>query len=492
MGGLYSKNDKARVIEDLNEKDAEPYRTPWRRDYARLIHCPSFRRLQGKTQVFPGHEFDFYRNRLTHSLEVAQIAKSIAIRLNATAPEFRRKGSAIQPEIVEFAGLAHDLGHPPFGHNGEQALDERMRNHGGFEGNAQTLRIVARLEKKATLHLVNGEISAFDGATDLRCGLNLTYRSLASLIKYDRMIPERDADREKPGTVMKGYFAEEADLVAKIKRKVLSSENPPVKFKTVECSIMDIADDIAYSTYDLEDNFKAGFLTPMSLFALDDSVYSDVAETIVERVRKQYPEREDSAVEIDGGLVQRILFYVFEEILFGVGDELMSVIRSRRIEWQGKKMLVAAEVQGLSRKLAVDGYHRTKFTSELVQLFISGIEVISNEKYPQLTNVRLEFNTFLVVEVLKNITYHAIIKSSGLQVVEYRGKDIVKAIFDALDGENGIHLLPDDFRLICKGAAEIVKMRTICDFIAGMTDRYALEFYSRLHGANILTIHKPF
>jgi dGTPase len=145
---MYSNGDRARPVDDNKAKDPEPYRTPWRRDYARLIHSPSFRRLQGKTQVFPGHESDFYRNRLTHSLEVAQIAKSIAIRLNAVAEPFRPRGTKIEPDIVEFAGLAHDLGHPPFGHNGEEALDECMRDHGGFEGNAQSLRIVSRLEKK--------------------------------------------------------------------------------------------------------------------------------------------------------------------------------------------------------------------------------------------------------------------------------------------------------------------------------------------------------
>jgi dGTPase len=106
--------------------------------------------LQGKTQVFPGYESDFFRNRLTHSLEVAQIARSISIRLNARSRPFRGENSPLIPEIVEFAGLAHDLGHPPFGHTGEEALDECMRDYGGFEGNAQTLRIVSRLEKKAT------------------------------------------------------------------------------------------------------------------------------------------------------------------------------------------------------------------------------------------------------------------------------------------------------------------------------------------------------
>lgn len=254
---------------------------------------------------------------------------------------------------------------------------------------------------------------------------------------------------------------------------------------------MDIADDIAYSTYDLEDNFKAGFLTPMGLFALGDDVYEAVATTIVARVEKQYPEQSDFIANIDGTLVRQVLFLVFEDVLFGVGDEIRDIIANRNMEWAAKKMMVGAEVQALSRKLAADGYHRVKFTSGLVQNFLAGIEVVPHASFPQLHQVRLEFFTFLFVEVLKNVTYHAIIRSPGLQVVEHRGKDIVKAIFKALDLDDGTRLLPDDFRCLCKRASVMVRKRAICDFIAGMTDRYALEFYGRLYGTNNLTIHKP-
>jgi dGTPase len=208
MGAMYSRRDRARVVRLENEKDDEPYRSAWRRDYARLIHSPSFRRLQGKTQVFPGYESDFFRNRLTHSLEVAQIAKSLAMRLNATAKEFKKAENALKPEIVEFAGLAHDLGHPPFGHTGEEALDECMRDYGGFEGNAQTLRIGARLEKKSTIRTVQEDTVPFDNGEDLRCGLNLTFRSLASLLKYDNMIAELKDDRRVSEGVEKGYCVE--------------------------------------------------------------------------------------------------------------------------------------------------------------------------------------------------------------------------------------------------------------------------------------------
>jgi len=138
---LYTEGDVRRRLRIPGEgpSGSEPYRTPWRRDYARVIHCPAFRRLQGKTQLFPGSETDFFRNRLTHSLEVAQIAKSIAIRINSTNPFFSRPNFHINTDLVETAALVHDIGHPPFGHNGEKALDECMKKRGGFEGNAQTL-----------------------------------------------------------------------------------------------------------------------------------------------------------------------------------------------------------------------------------------------------------------------------------------------------------------------------------------------------------------
>ena len=180
---------------------------------------------------------------MTHSLEVAQIAKAIAAKVNHVHPKFKGRGREIDLDLVEFAALAHDLGHPPFGHNGEEALDDCMCESGGFEGNAQTLRVLSKLEKRSTL---SGEIDnpiIVDGGSDRRAGLNLTYRSLASVLKYDDEIPRRKQDR-KPGTKspVKGYYYTEADLVSAIKKQVGTDKG---NFRTVECSIMDTADDIA-------------------------------------------------------------------------------------------------------------------------------------------------------------------------------------------------------------------------------------------------------
>ncbi|TPK69881.1 dNTP triphosphohydrolase [Mesorhizobium sp. B2-4-15] len=485
MRSLYSESDHGRVVGTQNSED---YRDEWRRDYARLIHSVGFRRLQGKTQVFPGHEGDFFRNRLTHSLEVAQIAKSIAIRLNATHELFADPAQKLVPDLVEFAGMAHDLGHPPFGHNGEEALDECMReSFGGFEGNAQTFRILSRLEKKVTLTAPD-DLRPFADEKDQRCGLNLTYRSLASILKYDSVIPIRSGDRpeDKRNEVVKGFYESDRQLVEKIKEKVLG-EKYVGKFKVVECSIMDIADDIAYSTYDLEDVFKSGFLSPLDLFALDFAIYDNVVTTINKRLAKQYPEVSTRITVKD---VHEILHDVFSE-LFTFGTEQIAILKNRKSTNEYKKMYFSVEAQQRSRLYAEDGYYRTAFTSNLVGAFIQGVEVQPNSVHPQLHNVRLDLKTFITVEVLKNITYEAVIRAPALQVVEYRGKDIIKKIYDAINEKGGDRLLPRDFREIYKNGDDLNKCRTVCDFIAGMTDRYAVEFYSRLFGANGMTMHKP-
>ena len=149
---FYRSTDFDRVAPIPNSGSPEGYRSDFRRDFARIVHAPAFRRLQRKTQLFPGDEIDFFRNRLTHSLEVAQIAKSIAIRLNHLIEEqYGERAGKIDTDLVELVSFAHDLGHPPFGHTGEYALQEKMYAVGGFEGNAQTLRILSRLEKRQTI-----------------------------------------------------------------------------------------------------------------------------------------------------------------------------------------------------------------------------------------------------------------------------------------------------------------------------------------------------
>lgn len=487
MISLYSESDAERVA-GIVKPNVEPYRSPWRRDIARLIHCPAFRRLQGKTQVFPGGDSDFFRNRLTHSLEVAQIAKSIAIKLNATNELFAEENQKLEPDLVEFAALAHDLGHPPFGHNGEDALDAQMADYGGFEGNAQTLHILARVEKKEVSQKVEEEfLPIADDSSDLRCGLNLTYRSLAAVLKYDNRIPMRKLDRTANGE-KKGYYNDEGDLVTQIKGKVLPDEYHG-EFKTIECSIMDIADDIAYSTYDLEDCFKARFLTPLDLFTIDDRVKTNVVNKINARVRKYYGDDALNRPFAAQDLIDR-LFLVFEG-LFKIGDREKKFLVDRRASRETKKLFTSLQVKRLSESIATNGYERIQFTSQLVQSFMDGVEIVPHEKYPQLHRARLQLETFITVEVLKNITYEAIIMSPRVKLVEYRGKDIITNIFQAIDKEKGNLLLPDDYRNLYEKTNGVQQKRVICDFIAGMTDRYAWEFYNRLFGTDPISIHVP-
>ena len=460
MPTLYGEADWARETR-VESKDA--YRSPARRDYARLLHCPAFRRLQGKTQLFPGAESDFFRNRLTHSLEVAQIAKSIALRINSDHPYFQK--DPIDLDLVETAALGHDLGHPPFGHNGERALDECMREKGGFEGNAQTLRILARLEKK--------ELEAEDaddvvGLEDTRVGLNLTYRTLAGMLKYDKCIPRcRDAE----GGLVKGYYESERKLVERVKEHVCGVGDGFEKraFMTIECQIMDIADDIAYSTYDLEDALKTRFVSPMSMISALNS--QEIVRAVMEKT--------DLSEDRIGQHVTQIWLSHLGEVA-GLEESVPNV----------KALDVAAYVHEIFESLAQKGTYRTAVTSGLVNEYVEGVDVTLDESHPALSVVTLNHELRERVGVVKNLTYQLVVNSLNLKTVEYRGGRIVKAIFDALSKRDGDLLLPEDYREQLRGpGAE--RERTICDFIAAMTDRYALEFFGRLNTEAAQTIFKP-
>lgn len=446
---LYKKTDKQRA---KPLPAVEKSRTEFRRDYGRLLHSPAFRRLQGKTQLYPGTASDFFRNRLTHSMEVAQIAKGIAERINSDVAYF--KNHPLDLDLVEFAGLAHDLGHPPFGHNGERALDQCMLAHGGFEGNAQTLRILARLEKKETIYETWSGFT--EDGIDTRLGLNLTYRALAAVLKYDRMIPQK---RRRKSKLEKGYYASEARLVKEIKRKVAPNSSPGVKFKTIECQIMDLADDIAYSTYDLEDGLKGGFFNPISLLTALRTDHM-LLEAVTEKVKGAViTATEDQVVEA--------LADIFSFTIDGCpkDDEDARPIKA----------------YSASQQFCINGYARVALTSRLVKNFISGIKAHVDRQCPSLSKVEMDAKTRIQVETLKHLNFEFTIMSSRLKLVEYRGGEIVTGIFDALAKDGGHLLLPKDYRSdFLKISDETDRKRLICDFVAGMTDRYAVEFYGRL------------
>ncbi|HTF03368.1 MAG TPA: dNTP triphosphohydrolase [Bacteroidia bacterium] len=479
MDKLYKKSDTSRVGRSPETKlEIEEYRTPFRRDYARLIHSPAFRRLQGKTQLYPGFESDFFRNRLTHSMEVAQVAKSIAIRLNNRFTYPDGKKLDIDLDLVEFAGLAHDLGHPPFGHQGEEALDQCMYGQGGFEGNAQTLRIIVRLEKKI-LGLVG-----YRDKRDERVGLNLTSRTIASILKYDNVIPFSSKSRKKLNNgdkPVKGFYESENDIVSRVKKDVCLRKVLVGKFKTLECQIMDIADDIAYSTYDLEDGFKAGFFRPFDLMFPEISLLRKVAGRISDRL--------DEEITIDQiqQTLNDIFLFMFER------PDTIAVLDS--LKEQDVKEYISLRTNfayRLSSNVAENGFLRNNFTSNLVGRFIRGVEFEYDRKNPALSIVKLNAEQRLRLEVLKTFTYEMQICSPKLKIVEYRGKEIVRKIFETLSNDGGHELLPPDFRELYESTSKKQRNRVICDFIAGMTDRYAIEFYGRLTSENPETIFKPY
>ena len=339
-----------------------------------------------------------------------------------------------------------------------------MRKHGGFEGNAQTLRIVARLEKK---------VQDIDGNP---LGLNLTFRTLAAVLKYDRIIPRsRRSDRG----LVKGYYASEAELVSKIKASVATPEAPNLPkggFRTIECSIMDIADDIAYSTYDLEDCLKAGFLTPAGMLSSDPLILEQVAKKVSVELHEPFP-----ATSVLGVLVD-----IFGNISgYDDGNEIRKA---------GPEILVSfVERYRASHALASDSRLRTQLSSQLVGEAIDAVEVEINEQFPMLSTARLSRPVRARVEVLKQYTYLTTIFSSRVSLPEYRGYEVVAGVFLALSGPRGHLLMPDDVRsaYLAREGDFDTQMRTVCDFVAGMTDRYAMEFYGRLHSDGAQSMFKP-
>jgi dGTPase len=246
-------------------------RSPFRRDCDRVIHSTAFRRLKHKTQVFVFHEGDHYRTRLTHTLEVAQIARAIARQLG------------LDEDLTETLALAHDLGHPPFGHAGERALDACLQAHGGFDHNAQALRVVTALEHR---------YPQFDG-------LNLTWESLEGIVKHNGPLTDRNGSA-------KGRYRDHGIPVG-VCDYIEVHDLELWSFASLEAQVAAIADDIAYDAHDIDDGLRAG------LFRVDDLKVMPLAAEMIENIAQHYPGLDDDRRGAE--LVRELISYLIGAVV---------------------------------------------------------------------------------------------------------------------------------------------------------------------------------
>src|SRR5438270_38477 len=255
----------------LHPEPEHEMRSPFQRDRDRIIHSSAFRRLKHKTQVFVYHEGDHYRTRLTHSLEVAQIARSIARALG------------LDEDLTEALSLAHDLGHTPFGHAGERELDQLMQPHGGFDHNAQSLRIVTRLERR---------YAAFDG-------LNLTWETLEGLVKHNGPLTDRGGEAIGPHR--------QRGLPPAIRAYSRTQDLELWSFASAEAQVAAIADDIAYDAHDIDDGLRA------ALFTVDDLLPLPLIGRIAARIGCEYPRLEPTRLAHE--LIRRLITSMIEDVV---------------------------------------------------------------------------------------------------------------------------------------------------------------------------------
>lgn len=418
MNRFYNAFDTERVMEWPAGDD---YRSPFQVDRDRVLHTPAFRSLQSKTQVFWSGEYDFYRTRLTHSLEVAQIGRSICHWLKHSSDALGAD-YYIDPELVEVICLSHDLGHPPFGHAGERSLNYLMRDYGGFEGNAQTLRLLAERIFSIKQSGMNPTRAFMDGV--------LKYKTLWSELRSQaggQQLPENHFiydDQAGQLDWAMGGIDFPVELTPGKKRDA---------FKSIECQVMDWADDTAYSLNDLSDSVRAGFLTV----------------TRVEKWAEQagVSHAEDSAL----------------------GD-LIDAIRGGRVEpFAGKR--IGQYIQ--STRLVVD----SNCMSHLTNRYRYRLEVDEE--------VRQESKVF------KRLAYEVVFLSPELKQLEYKGNHMLERLWDVLktryiDAES---IGGQNFQILPQAQAEEIeaaqdagtRARLVCDFLASMTDGYAARMFKRLY-----------
>lgn len=416
---FYGSFDTDRIEVDKTGGSGD-HRTSFQIDRDRIIHTSSFRRLQNKTQVFFSGEYDFYRTRLTHSIEVAQIGRSICNRLNCTS-NLLNDDYQIDADLVEAACLSHDIGHPPFGHTGERTLHRLMREYGGFEGNAQTLRILTKI--------------LFGPGR----GMNPSRALMDGVLKYKTLYGEI-ADQKNHF-----IYAEQKPILdfvvgGETFPELLSAGKARNGFKSIECQIMDWADDTAYSLNDIADGIHAGFIT-------------------VEKVH-QWAETQKDLTTADEALI----------------EELIDAMRRGRVESAiGKKIgafINAAQLE------ASEGFLSNASARHRYQLTIDPV-------------------TDAACSLYKRISLGLVFKSRQLQQLDRKSDYILSRLFEVFaeqyispaPGVMRFKLLSDEEEdLIEAEDTEAGRARIICDVLAKMTDGIATRTYKRLFDADFGSI----
>ncbi|HCI46083.1 MAG TPA: deoxyguanosinetriphosphate triphosphohydrolase [Rhodospirillaceae bacterium] len=374
----------------LLPEDESPTRSPFQRDRDRIVHAGAFRKLKYKTQVFVYHEGDYFRTRLTHSLEVAQIARSISRQLG------------LDEDLAEAVALAHDLGHTPFGHAGEDAMHEVMAPYGGFDHNDQTIRVLTELEAR---------YAGFEG-------LNLTWETLEGVAKHNGPL------------VAEGMPDVPPTIAGLNKRFDLQLDS----YASLEAQVAALADDIAYNNHDLDDGLRAGF------FDLDDVAELPLVGDLIADVREQHP-----------GLAEPRLIH--EVIRRMINRMVEDVIGNARTTLMAMKPASADEIRQAGRTII-------RFSDNLKR----------DEK---------SLRDFLATRMYRHYKVNR---------VTSKARRIVQQLFEIFFNEPGT--LPTEWQAAAGRSAQAYELagqdpdagraRIICDYIAGMTDRYAMKEYQRL------------
>jgi len=425
-------------------KRQHDHRDPFQRDRARILHSAAFRRLQSKTQVMGSGQSDFYRTRLTHSLEAAQIGSGITAQLRCKYPQLCQALFPVTDSLIEAICLAHDIGHPPFGHGGEVALHYMMHERGGFEGNGQTFRIVARLEPFSEHH-----------------GMNLSRRTLLGLMKYPQTLEQLNNSTNNSNIdnfrqlkanewhPPKGLYHDDKDIINWLLNPLSTRDRAlfqyiqtqktghnKTRFKSLDCSIMELADDIAYGIHDLEDAIVTGVVNQHDfdaqvinkLIVLDDPWLAQYCQSLTSKLFSEQNYLQKDAI---GGLVNYLI--------------------------------TAIELTDLN-----EHYSDVSFEEPLLQY-----------------NATLPKVTMQVLQIFKDFVYNFVIKQTSIQRLEYRGQQIVMELFEALSSDP-LRLLPNNSAKRWQQAKDNDEneYRIIADYIAGMTDEYASRLHQTLFVAN--------